>query len=59
MIAKSSSSGVARAVLGAVGPEGSRRAGQTIAGHVIALLADVFALTLLVAVGPEMIRIAL
>ncbi len=58
MIAERRSSGVTRAVLGAVRPVRSGRAGQTVAGHVVTLLSDVFALALLVAVGPEMVRIA-
>ena len=59
MVAERSSLGVAGAVLGAVGPEGPRRAGQAVAGHVVTFFADILALALLAAVRTEVVRVAL
>ena len=49
---------VARTVLGTVRSPRSRRTGQAISGHVIALLTNIFALALVVAVGTEVKGIA-
>lgn len=53
MVAQRSSSTVTRTALGTIRSPRSGRTWQAITGHVVALLTDLFALALAVAVGAE------